>query len=68
MAVEIIDVRNDSIGAEMEIETGDILLSVNGHPVNDILDFQFFTQDENLWLKIRKLNQEIWELDIEKDF
>ena len=68
MAVEIIDVRNDSIGAEMEIETGDILLSVNGHPVNDILDFQFFTQDENLWLKIRKPNQEIWELDIEKDF
>jgi len=68
VAVEIINVRNDSIGAEMEIETGDILLSVNGHPVNDILDFQFFTQDENLWLKIRKLNQEIWELDIEKDF
>lgn len=68
MAVEIINVRDDSIGAEMEIAAGDMLLSVNGHPVNDILDYQFYTQDENLWLEIRKPNQETWELDIEKDY
>ena len=68
MTVEILKVREDSIGAEMEIEAGDILLSINDHPVNDILDYQFYIQDENLLLEIRKPNQEIWQLDIEKDF
>lgn len=68
MAVEIINVRDDSIGAEMELETGDVLLSINGRPVNDILDYQFYSQDENLLLEIRRRNGEIWQLDIEKDF
>ncbi len=68
MTVEIQKVRDDSIGTEMEIEAGDILLSINDHPINDILDYQFYTQDENLLLEIRKPNQEIWQLDIEKDF
>ncbi len=68
MTVKIQKVREDSIGIEMEIEAGDILLSINDHPINDILDYQFYTQDENLLLEIRKPNQEIWQLDIEKDF
>ena len=68
MTVEILKVREDSIGTEMEIEAGDILLSINDHPINDILDYQFYTQDEKLLLEIRKPNQEIWQLDIEKDF
>jgi putative radical SAM enzyme (TIGR03279 family) len=68
VTVKIQKVREDSIGIEMEIEAGDILLSINDHPINDILDYQFYTQDENLLLEIRKPNQEIWQLDIEKDF
>jgi len=68
VTVEILKVREDSIGTEMEIEAGDILLSINDHPINDILDYQFYTQDEKLLLEIRKPNQEIWQLDIEKDF
>ncbi len=68
MAAEITYVRDESIGAEMEIEPGDILLSINHHPIDDILDYQFHSQEETLLLEIRKINQEIWQLDIEKDF
>ena len=47
VTVEINKVRDGSIGAEMEIEAGDILLLINDHPVNDIIDYQFYTQDDN---------------------
>jgi putative radical SAM enzyme (TIGR03279 family) len=68
VAAGIWHVLDNSIGAEMEIEPGDILLSINDHPINDILDYQFYSQEETLLLEIRKVNQEIWQLDIEKDF
>jgi S1-C subfamily serine protease len=30
-----------SIAEEMDIKPGDTLLSINGHLINDILDYQF---------------------------
>lgn len=68
MAVEIKRVRPDSIGEEMELEAGDILISVNEHPIQDILDYQYYTDEDELVLEIRKKNQEIWSLEIDKDY
>jgi len=68
MAVEIKNVRPQSIGEEMEIEAGDFLLSVNEHPIKDILDYKYYTDEDYLILEIRKQNNEIWSLEIEKDF
>ena len=36
----ITSVDPDSIASELGIEVGDLLLSINGHEVNDILDYQ----------------------------
>ncbi len=63
----VFDVKDGSIAAEMEIEKGDELLSVNGEKIEDIFDYRFLTEDENITLLIRKQNGEEWELDIEKD-
>ena len=63
----VFEVREGSIAAEMEIEKGDELLSVNGEKIEDIFDYRFLTEDENITLLIRKPNGEEWELDIEKD-
>ena len=52
----------------MEIKPGDMLLSINGHPINDILDYQFYSQDDYLQVEIEKENQEIWSLEIEKNY
>ncbi len=68
MTVEIKNVRPLSIGEEMEIEAGDFLLSVNEHPIKDILDYQYYTEEDYLVLEIRKKDNEIWSMEIEKDF
>lgn len=60
-------VRAGSIALEMEIETGDKILSINERAIEDILDFQYQISDEEFTLAIQKTNGEIWEIDIEKE-
>lgn len=57
----------NSIAEELDIEPGDVLLSINGEEIEDIFDFQFLVQDEYLEIVIRKVNGEEWELEIEKE-
>ncbi|WP_373485552.1 DUF512 domain-containing protein [Acetobacterium malicum] len=61
-------VENDSILNEMEVEAGDILLSINGMPVTDILDYRYLIADDALEVEIEKPDGEIWVLDIEKEY
>lgn len=61
------EVVKDSIADEMEIETGDVLVSVNGQKIKDIFDYDFLTAEEELVVVIRKPDNEEWELEIEKD-
>lgn len=68
MTVEIKNVRPNSIGEEMDIVAGDILLSINEQSINDILDYQYYAQDDYLVVEIKKMNKEIWSLEIEKDY
>jgi len=57
-----------SIAEEMEIEAGDILLSIGGEPVEDIFDYQFMIQEEFLEIAIQKGSTgEEWLLEIEKE-
>ena len=56
-----------SIADELGIEAGDRLLSINGHEIEDIFDYQFYSEDEELLLLIEKPDGEQWELEIEKD-
>lgn len=57
-----------SIFEELEIEKGDTLLTINGMPVADIMDYRYLQADEQLMIEIEKPSGEIWELDVEKDF
>ena len=60
-------VMKNSIAAEMEIEPGDEILQVDQHNVQDILDLQYWTAEEEFTLIIQKKNHEIWELEIIKE-
>ena len=64
---KIDSVEPGSIAEEMGIESGDILLEVNGKPIQDVFDYHFLINDVLLTLLIRKPNGE-WELEIEKDY
>ncbi len=68
MPAKVIGVAENSIAAEVEIEVGDLLLSINGYNINDIIDFQFYSQDDFLEIEIKKPDNEIWAIEIEKDF
>ncbi|MCR5655951.1 MAG: DUF512 domain-containing protein [Butyrivibrio sp.] len=61
-------VEPGSIAEEMEITPGDYLIEINGEVVEDIFDYQYMIQDEEITLLIKKPNGEEWELDIEKDY
>lgn len=65
----IIDrIEAGSIAEEMEIEAGDILLSINGKEIGDVFDYHYLIHDEYLEVLIQKANGEAWELEIEKDY
>ena len=56
-----------SIADELGVGAGDRLLSINGQEIEDIFDYQFYSEDEELLLLIEKPDGEQWELEIEKD-
>jgi putative radical SAM enzyme (TIGR03279 family) len=65
--VEIAEVSPDSLGSELELESGDRIIKVNGRVVRDYLDFRFQTGGETeLVMEVRKRNGEEWELQIER--
>lgn len=57
-----------SIAEELEVEPGDVLVSVNDHPIEDIFDYHYYTNEEYLTVVIRKPDGEEWELEIEKEY
>ena len=66
--IEISEVANGSIGAELELERGDRIIRINGRVVKDYLDFRFQTAGEtDLVIDVRKHNGEDWELNVERD-
>ena len=62
------DIVLDSIAEELEIEPGDILVSINGSKVKDVIDYKYLIADDYLEVEIQKKNDETWILEIEKDY
>ena len=62
------EVYPGSIAEELEIEPGDILLSINHEKIGDIFDYRYLIKDEYIEVLIRKANGEEWELEIEKEY
>jgi putative radical SAM enzyme (TIGR03279 family) len=65
--LEILGVEPGSIAEELELEAGDCLLTVNGRPVRDLLDYQLYEADEELLLEVRKKDGQLWDLELDKD-
>ena len=52
MSVSITDVEADSLAEKKNILAGEQLLKINGHDINDVLDYRFFITDSHLKLEI----------------
>lgn len=68
MAAIVSSVEDGSIAEELEIEAGDELLSIDGQKMLDMIDYGFYCKSELLTLEIKKINGEIEEIELEKDY
>lgn len=66
--VKVTVVHPDSIAAELGLVPGTELVSVNGREVEDFLDWEFLTADEQFVLRVRQPDGEEIEFDIERPF
>lgn len=58
----------ESIAEELELEEGDILLSIDGEKLQDMIDYKFLCKSEFMTIEIQKKNGEIEEIELEKDY
>lgn len=68
MKNEIKEIVLGSIAEEVELEVGDRLLTINGNEVKDIIDYKYLVTDEELVIEVEKVDGEIWEIEIEKEY
>ena len=61
-------VEAGSIAEELEIEPGDVLLTINDEEIGDIFDYRFLIKDEYIEAVIRKQDGEEWLLEIDKEY
>ncbi len=66
--VRVASVREGSIGDDLGIEPGTVLIRINGSELRDSLDLQFFESDAALELEARLATGESVLFEIEKDF
>ena len=65
--IKIIHVEKNSIADRLGLQAGDQVVSINNNPVNDEIDFRFYSAEENLELCVQR-NVEVVTFDIEKEF
>ena len=63
--VEITEVRAGSRAAKKGVLEGDILVSINGHPINDVLDYRFYLAEKETELLLKR-NGEEFKVNIKK--
>jgi len=60
----IANISENSIAEELELEAGDEIISINGFDINDLIDFNYHTADEEFTMLVRKKNGEKIYFDI----
>lgn len=68
MSAIVSAVETGSIAEELELVSGDIILSINTETPKDLIDYRFLICSELIELEIQKQDGEIEIIEIEKDF
>lgn len=66
MSVVISDVEKGSYAHKARIKKGDVLLSINGEIITDVLDYRFYQNGERLLLEISGANGRVRKVKIKK--
>ncbi|MCD6188178.1 MAG: DUF512 domain-containing protein [Desulfuromusa sp.] len=65
--LKVESVESGSYAAELGLLAGDRLLSIDGHEIMDLVDYYLHIESEHLLLTVLRENDDLWELDLEKD-
>ena len=68
MTAIVSEVLKNSIAEDLNIVSGDEILTIDDMVMTDMIDYNFYCKSENLVLEIKKKNGEIEIYEIEKDF
>ncbi len=68
LPAQITRVLPDSIAAEVGFDVGDRLVSINGQPLRDLIDYRFLCADEFLDLEVLDAKGKKHQVEIEKDY
>ena len=68
MSAIVDSVIKNSIAEELEISKGDEIISIDGHKMTDMIDYNFYMKSELVTIEVKHSNGEIEEIEIEKDF
>lgn len=64
MSVTVFSVSEKSAAAKKHIQKGDILHSINGNPINDVLDYDFYAADSRLTLEMTSVSGKARTIDL----
>ncbi len=56
-----------ALAQEMELEPGDRVVAINGQPLRDLIDYEFYISDDPLLLEVERRCGESWEIEVERD-
>ncbi|MBO6086739.1 DUF512 domain-containing protein [bacterium] len=68
MSAIVSEVLENSIAEELEIQSGDEILSIDDTKMQDMIDYNFLCKSDFITLEVKKLNGEIEVIEIEKDY
>lgn len=55
----VVSIEPGSLAAELGVQRGDVLLKVNRHAVEDVIDVQYYAADEEVTLRLRRGEKEL---------
>ncbi len=61
-------IEDNSIAAQLGLEPGDVLLTVNGEEIGDVFDYHYFCNEERLTLELRRKDGTLQDLAVEKEY
>ena len=64
MPLRIEAITPGSLADEREIAPGDVILEINGEPINDFIDLQFHGADEHILIKLKSAKGELKKISI----
>lgn len=67
MSVKIAAIHDKSIAKDCNIQQGDEILSINGHNINDVLDYQFYCADTELIIDLASPKRGRYQVEINKE-